>query len=91
MRNPKDKADKKLYPWHCLETRREDLHKVVALAKGTARFGANFKFSYALFKSVEPFQIHAAGRETCLCRYHLRFEYMAIALYQYRKARAGRL
>jgi hypothetical protein len=85
-RNPHDRSDKETYRWHFLEMRREDLY-AIAVAKGRARFGPNFKCSSTVFYQLEPFQIHKPGRSTSLCRYHLQFEFFASALFQYRKKR----
>ena len=51
------------------------------------RVRQGFQVSYRVYSDCKPFQIRTAKRDQCLCIWHLRFEYLAEALYNYWKGR----
>ena len=51
------------------------------------RVRSGFKVSERVYRDCKPFHIRTATRDQCLCIWHLRFEYLAEALYNYWKAR----
>ena len=53
----------------------------------TIRVRSGFKVSERIYRDCKPFQIRMATRDQCLCIWHLRFEYLAEAHYNYWKAR----
>lgn len=86
LRNPHNRADKTAYRFHFLETTLAELHQR-GLEMGKARFGPNFHFSYTQFILLRPFNVKSARREQCLCRYCLRFYFLADALRRLRVKR----
>ena len=51
------------------------------------RMNKGFKLSERVYRDCKPFQIRLASRDQCLCIWHLRFEYLAEAFYNYWKDR----
>ena len=105
LRNPNDKADKKLYRVHWLEVRMSDILEII-VTEGKRKFNmpaveaveatetsaaipakpaVAFHFSWWYLTKTKPFFVKPAGREVCVCVYHLRFDLFVEALYNYTK------
>lgn len=87
IRNPHNRSDKKLYRIHYLDMRIMDMHALI-LERGREKFADSdppFHFSFWYCVKVRPFFVKAAGRETSVCIYHLRFDLLVEALYVFYK------
>ena len=82
--NPHTKKDPELKTVRFLEMSNQEMLKLVN-EKGTKKFGPTFKISSWSLRSLKPWWIKSAGREVCLCRYHLGWDLMVEALYNARK------
>ena len=85
LHNPHDHSDKELKPIRWLEMSNQEMLERV-LQKGKAHFkDPNFTCSSRKLRELKPWWIRSAGREVCLCRYHLGWDLYASALYGVRK------
>ena len=85
IRDPKNRADKSRYRIHWKEDNVDVLYQK-CLPAGKEELSTDFHISAKQFREVKPFQVKSAGRDVCMCIYHLRWELMCSAL---RTARQG--
>jgi len=84
-KNPHTKKDPELKTIRFLEMSNQEMLELVN-EKGAKKFGPTFKISSWSLRDLKPWWIKSAGREVCLCRYHLGWDLMVEALYNARKA-----
>ena len=53
------------------------------LMKGLHKGCRVVHISYGIFWSARPYEVRIAGRESCVCDYHLRFDYQVLGLLAY--------
>lgn len=87
IRNPHNRSDKKMYRIHYLDMRMSDMLSLI-VKLGKEKFADDeppFHFSWWYCKKTRPFFVKAAGRETSVCIYHLRFDLLVEALFIFYK------
>ena len=79
LRDPKNRSDLSQYRIHWKEQPIRTLHQKCNLA-GQEELCAEYNINERQFRESMPFQVKPAGREVCLCVYHLRWQLMVAGL-----------
>ena len=79
------RTEKKWYRVRWLEQKLQDVLAWMR-AEGMKRFGEGFHLSSFKMKNLMPWYTRKPGRETCMCRYHMKFDHFCDALRRWKQA-----